>query len=333
MKEIVIKSRYTDYTVHIGKGIIDRLDNWLDPKRQYVLILDSGIPEFYKIRIQRQLKNVLTIVFPQGETHKSLEEFQRIVEILVKNNIDRSATIIALGGGVTGDLAGFVASTYLRGIPFIQIPTTLLAQIDSGIGGKVAVNIRNTKNVIGTVYPPETVIVDPEVLSTIDRRQFASGMAELIKYGMIADETLFENIRDMSPQDDIEPFIVKAIEIKKQFVEADELDSGIRQALNYGHTIGHAIEAYYNFEKYLHGEAVAIGMVRILKDAHLRQTLISVLEKHGLPVKDPVKTSDLLPLIQKDKKTRNKTIHYIDVPKIGTFAIKNFSDWIETMKE
>ncbi|MBN2696702.1 MAG: 3-dehydroquinate synthase [Bacilli bacterium] len=328
MKDIAINSKIENYVVHIGKGILDDMSRFVVPNKQYVLISDSGIPSIYRDKIMSQLKRVYSLVFPQGEQHKSLSEYERIVELLVENNIDKNAVIIALGGGVTGDLAGFVASTYLRGIPYIQIPTTLLAQIDSSVGGKVAVNVGKTKNVIGSIYPPKIVLIDPNTLITLPARHMANGMAEMIKYGMIADERLFSDIRDNQVYDGIEPFISRCVEIKKRFVEADEMDADVRQALNFGHTIGHAIEAYYNFDKYLHGEAVAIGMTRILKNTAIKNELTTVLKKYGLPTEDPVDIERLLTIIEKDKKTRDGVLHYVDIPNIGTFEIKRFDHWL-----
>ncbi len=325
MKTITVHSKQRDYNVYIENNLLDNLDVYLDSNRQYVVISDDGIPEIYQEIIKKSCTNLLRITFPQGEKSKSLATYEIIIHKLIENNISKDAIIIALGGGVTGDLAGYVASTYLRGIPYVQIPTTLLAQIDSSVGGKVAVNVGNTKNIIGQIYPPLKVLIDPLTLNTLEQRQIMNGMAEMIKCGMIADKNFFEQIKNENVISNMEKFISRTVEIKKDFVEQDELDNNVRQALNFGHTYGHALESYYNFEKYLHGEAIAIGMVRILTDEFIKSELISVLEKYHLPTSDPVATSDLITYISNDKKKRSNILYFIDVPKIGSFEIKKLS--------
>ncbi len=325
MKTITVRSGYRDYNIYIENDLLNRLEPHFNSDKQYVLIADDGIPEIYLEKIKNICPHLLQVTFPRGEKSKSLEAYERIVQILIANNISKDAIIIALGGGVTGDLAGFVASTYLRGIPYIQIPTTLLAQIDSSVGGKVAVNVGNTKNVIGQIYPPLKVLIDPLALKTLEKRQLMNGMAEMIKYGMIADEDFFNQIKNENVFSDMEKYISRSVEIKKEFVEKDELDNNVRQALNFGHTFGHAIESFYDFEKYLHGEAVAIGMVRILSDNPIKAELVSVLKKYHLPTSDPVAANDLIPYILKDKKNRSNISYFVDVPKIGTFEIKKLT--------
>jgi len=325
MKTIAVHSKHHDYNVYIENDLLNNLAPHLDSKKQYVVISDDGIPEIYLEKIKKTCTHLLQVTFPQGEKSKSLETYERIIQILIANNISKDAIILALGGGVTGDLAGFVASTYLRGIPYIQIPTTLLAQIDSSVGGKVAVNVGNTKNVIGQISPPLKVLIDPLTLKTLDKRQLMNGMAEMIKYGLIDDKDFFNQIKNENVISNMEKCISRSVEIKKGFVERDELDDNVRQALNFGHTFGHAIESYYNFEKYLHGEAVAIGMVRILSNENIKSELISVLNKYHLPTSDPVVTYDLIPYISNDKKNRSNISYFVDVPKIGTFEIKKLS--------
>jgi len=325
MKTIIVSATSKTYSVHIETGILAKLNSFLDPDKQYVLISDDGIPKQYVKSVTSQLPDTLEISFPQGEKSKSLHEYEHIIDIMIDNSIPKDAVLIALGGGVTGDLAGYVAATYMRGISYIQIPTTLLAQIDSSVGGKVAINTAKAKNVIGSIYPPDLVLIDPAVLKTLDLRQLNNGMSEMIKYGMIADGILFEKIRTETVFDDIESFIFRSLEIKRKYVEADEFDNNLRQVLNFGHTYGHAIEAYYDFKKYLHGEAVAIGMVRITKDETIKAALVEVLNKFQLPIADPV-TDDLLKsFLTKDKKNRGQNQYHVEVPKIGTSVIKPFS--------
>lgn len=209
------------------------------------------------------------IVIKPGEQSKTVDTLKHVYSNLVSMGITRGDLIVALGGGVVGDLAGFAASTYLRGIDFVQIPTSLLAQIDSSIGGKVAVNLDEGKNLIGSFYHPKLVLVDPEVLNSLPEKFVKDGLGEAIKYGCIRDKELFSMLLDIKSNfellDNIEDIIFRCLSIKKETVEMDEKDKGIRMLLNFGHTIGHAIEKYFNYEKYSHGEAVSVGMYWITK--------------------------------------------------------------------
>lgn len=322
MKTITIQSQMKCYPIHIENRLLDRLTDYLAKDKKYVIIHDDHIPESIVQKVKSALPNHLEISFPQGEANKSLETYHHIMKTLLANAVTREMAVIALGGGVTGDLAGYVAATYLRGIGLIQIPTTLLAQIDSSIGGKVAINLESAKNIIGSFYPPDLVLIDPQVLSTLDSRQFANGMAEMIKYGMIADEVLFNRLKNADVHTFLPEAIGRSVSIKKRFVEADEQDRGIRMTLNFGHTYGHALEAYYHFEKYNHGEAIAIGMVRATSNKAIAEMLIALLQKYNLPVSDPVSNRELLKWILKDKKSQTDFIRLIDVPEIGQAIIR-----------
>lgn len=321
MRELTVKSLLGNYDVLIESGLLKRLNHYLDPNLYYVIIADDQIPHIYINSVKDACPNHFLIHFPAGETSKSMTEFARIIDILVDHNIKKDAVIIAVGGGVTGDLAGFVASVYSRGISFIQIPTTLLAQIDSSVGGKVAINTANAKNIIGSIYPPKKVLIDPLTLQTLDKRQISAGMAEMIKYGMIADKAFFDKIKNEDPYSDWDYYIFKSLEIKKRYVETDEFDNGLRQSLNFGHTIGHALETYYQYQKYLHGEAVAIGMVQILSNPEIKRQLIDCLKKYNLPTSDPVSFDELKPYINRDKKGRKDLLKIVDVTDIGSSVL------------
>lgn len=321
MKTIEVISSKSTYQVHIKNHLLNHLKDYLDSDRFYVIISDDNIPKEYLEKVSSSCKNNLVITFPQGEKSKSIFEFERITNILLENNIKKDACLIALGGGVTGDLVGFIASVYLRGVDFIQIPTTLLSQIDSSVGGKVAINTEKGKNVIGSFYPPLFVLIDPTTLSTLTSRHLNNGMAEMIKYGMIADKELFYQIKEEDVFKNLEYFIHRSLLIKKNFVEQDEFDQGMRQSLNFGHTFGHALESYYRYDKYYHGEAVAIGMVMVLSKAEVRKELIEVLKKYHLPTEDSVETSKLKEYINRDKKNRNQLLNIVDVLEIGKSVI------------
>jgi 3-dehydroquinate synthase len=321
MRQLKIKTSTGFYDVIIDPGLLDRLRDHLDPATFYVIISDDQIPAAYVDKVAAAVPNHIVIRFPQGEGSKSLAELARIVDIMTDHSVRRDSCVIALGGGVTGDLAGFAAAIYLRGIPFIQIPTTLLAQIDASVGGKVAVDTPKAKNVLGAIHPPVKVLIDPLTLATLDHRQIANGMAEMIKYGMIADRGFFDEIKNGDPAADWERFIFRSLEIKRRFVETDEFDNGIRRALNFGHTYGHAIEAYYNYGKYLHGEAIAIGMVMVVSNPGVRTELIECLRKYGLPTSDPVDFENLKQYVNRDKKQRHDLLSIIDVLEIGSSVI------------
>jgi 3-dehydroquinate synthase len=255
---------------------------------------------------------------------------EQIYHELASYNITRADLIVTLGGGVVGDLGGFCAATFLRGVKFIQIPTSLLAQVDSSVGGKVGINLPQGKNLVGSFYQPEAVLIDPETLDTLSDRYFADGMAEVIKYGCISSSRLFiqlaafESKKDLI--DNIEQVIYKCCDLKRRVVEKDELEGGHRRILNFGHTIGHVIEAYYNYEKYSHGEGVAIGMYHVTKksvdegitDEETLDNLKSILIKYNLPYEMPdIPKKDIKEIVMNDKKMEKEILHMVVITKIG----------------
>lgn len=331
MRLIDIHSRQHDYQVRIECGLLSRLSEHLDAKRSTVVLTDTGVPTAYLDQVKAAVPDAMVLRVDQGEESKSLATFEHIVERLLRANIKKDAVVICLGGGVVGDLGGYVAAAYLRGIDYIQIPTTLLSQIDSSVGGKVAVNTKLAKNAIGHVWPPRLVLIDPDTLKTLEPRHRNNGFAEMIKIAATSDAALFEQLKSKTVSDHLEDAIARSIELKKQFVEADEFDQSVRQILNFGHTFGHAIEAYYHYDKYLHGEAVSIGMVRIASRESVKAELKAVLQSYDLPVFDPVSDEALLDIILRDKKSRAKELRIIDVPKIGSSEFRSFA--LPSMKE
>ena len=319
--KLTVKSSKTSYDIIIKKGLLSNIDKYLDVEKHYVIISDNQIPDTIINSVRKQFKNHLFVDFPAGEQSKSLQEYSRIINLLIDNYVTKRSTIIALGGGVTGDLAGYIAATLYRGVDFIQIPTTLLSQIDSSVGGKVAVNSENAKNAIGTIYPPKLVLIDSATLNTLSDRQYNSGIAEMLKYGLIGSREIYQKVKDLQVKENIDDLIYKSLEIKKHYVEIDEFDQKERHILNFGHTYGHAYEAYYNYDKYLHGEAVALGMMKVV-NKDLLPELKSVLELYNLPTSDPVNDSLLIDYIKRDKKTKTSTINMVFVDKIGESYIK-----------
>ena len=273
------------------------------------------------------------VTVPHGEQSKRFDILPSLYKALLDFKLTRSDIIITLGGGVIGDIGGFAASTYLRGIKFIQVPTSLLAQVDSSVGGKVAVDLARGKNLVGSFYHPVAVFIDPEVLNTLSDEFFTDGMAEVIKYGCIKDKKFFDFLNRLDSKeklmDNIEEIIYTCCNIKKLTVERDEKDKGERMLLNFGHTLGHAIEQYYNYSKYTHGVAVAIGMYEITKISEEKgftkkgssEQIKEILIKNNLPYEMDVKMEDVIHGIELDKKNLGNDLNLILLKEIGNAEI------------
>ncbi|MER0123020.1 3-dehydroquinate synthase [Streptococcus sp. ZJ93] len=340
------------YTLFIERGSLAKAGEWVSqvwPTQKITIITDNHVGGLYADTVKTSLEEagfeVLVFEFLEGEARKNLETVQLAYEFLVTNSMTRSDGIIALGGGVVGDLAGFVAATYMRGIHFLQIPTSLTAQVDSSIGGKTGVNTPHAKNMVGAFYQPDGVLIDPNTLQTLGDRELIEGMGEVIKYGLIADVELWQELDEMdgsvaSILEHAESLIYHSCDVKRKIVVEDELDNGVRLYLNFGHTIGHAIEATAGYGEVMHGEAVAIGMVQLahvaeqkgLMPAGITQQIRSMCQKFGLPVSyEPWNTYKLYAALTHDKKARGKSIKTIIVPEIGKAAIHQIP--IEEIKE
>lgn len=309
------------YEILIEPGLLRNIDTFIDPRKELVIITDDNIPKQYLHTIQPLLNNPLTLEVPEGESSKRMEIVEYLIHRMLENGITRSATIIALGGGVIGDLAGFVASIYMRGIDFIQIPTTLLSQIDSSVGGKVGVNTTYMKNAVGAFKQPSLVLIDSTTLKTLAPKQISSGIAEMIKYGLIASKSLFEALLNEDVFAHIDSYIKECVTIKAAIVKEDEYDTGRRQLLNFGHTIGHAIEQFSNYQL-LHGEAVAIGMVKMSQDKDYYDDLLKVLLKYNLPTSYEYDKERIYTFITTDKKATKDHLNIILVDKVGNGYIK-----------
>lgn len=322
MKTINILIKDISYPVHIKYGLLSDIGTYIDLNRQIIIITDDFIPKIYLNTIKAKMNLPMIFEVPQGENSKSMEIVYSIIDEMVTSNITRDCLILALGGGVIGDLAGFIASIYMRGVDFIQIPTTLLSQIDSSVGGKVGINSETMKNAIGSFYQPKMILIDPDTLQTLSKREFNNGIAEMIKYGMIADKSLFlDLLQEDIHKDNLDSYIEKCINIKKRYVVNDVFDKGERQLLNYGHTIGHAIEQDSNYSL-LHGESIAIGMAQMSKGYEFHEQLIDLLNKFNLPYKYNKDLSNLLKYIKTDKKVNNDILNLILVKELGKGVIK-----------
>lgn len=338
--ELKVDLKDRSYPIIIEKGLINRVSEEIRKVykgKKIFIITDDNVNKYYGGKISGELKKndfeVKLLALKPGEETKNFNTLPIVYNELLDFNLTRSDLIIALGGGVIGDLAGFVASTYLRGVDFVQIPTSLLAQVDSSVGGKVAVDLDRGKNLVGSFYNPKCVLIDPEVLNTLDNRFFIDGMAEVIKYGCIKDKQFFDYLEKMENNqqliNNMEVVIHKCCDIKRQVVENDEKDKGERMLLNFGHTLGHAIEQYYNYTKYSHGEGVAIGMYVISKISEEKgltkkgtsQRIKDILVKYNLPYELDVNIEETLEAINLDKKKLGNDLNVIILKEIGNSEI------------
>ena len=309
------------YDITVKKDSLSDAGKYFNLNRKVLIVTDSGMPSEYAKCVEKSCKEAITVTVPSGEKSKSLNTFGLLLETMLKNNFTRTDAVVAVGGGVVGDLSGFVAASYMRGIDFYNIPTTLLSQLDSSIGGKTAINLLDVKNCVGAFYQPKGVLIDVSTLKTLDRRQFMSGLAEAIKMAATSDSELFSEIEHADAdeiENIIENIIIKSVNIKKSVVEQDEHEGGIRRILNFGHTVGHAVES--RAKTLYHGECVGIGMLYTSKkSAHER--IQKVLEKYGLPTQPPCDINDVKNLIYHDKKSDGDEINIVYVDEIGKYRI------------
>jgi 3-dehydroquinate synthase len=345
MEKLHINLKEKSYDIFIEKGIFLEVGKYISrvyKKKKIVVVTDTNVDKLYGDKLLKNLKNSgytpVKVVFNAGEENKNFNTLTEVYEKIIDSGIKRGDLLIGFGGGVVGDLAGFAASTIYRGIDFIQIPTTLLAQVDSSVGGKVAVDTSRGKNLVGSFYQPKMVIIDPELLKTLDEREVRSGMAEVIKYGAIYDNEFFNFLLDKkdikNSMKDIETIIKRCCEIKAKIVEIDEMDIGLRMILNFGHTLGHAIEKYYNYTKYTHGEAISIGMYEITRLGEIlkitkageSEKIKEILKNYNLPIEDEVKLEDLVEIMKTDKKNISGILNFIFLSEIGRVEIKKIAE-------
>lgn len=340
------------YDILIERGSLTKTGEWARSVwncQKVAIITDNHVGDLYANQVKLSLEEagfeVILFEFLEGEASKNLTTVNKAYDFLIENNMTRSDGIVALGGGVVGDLAGFVASTYMRGIPFLQIPTSLTAQVDSSIGGKTGVNTPKAKNIVGTFAQPKGVLIDPDVLVTLGERELIEGMGEVVKYGLIDDVELWDLLEklDGKPQsilENAEQIIYHSCNVKRKIVVEDEFEGGVRMYLNFGHTIGHAIEQTAGYGKVMHGEAVAIGMVQISRVAEkkglmpdgITDQIEAMCAKFGLPTAhEPWHVDDLYAALTHDKKARGNSIKTVIVPELGSAAINQIP--LEEMKE
>lgn len=316
-----VKTSMGDYNIVLERGIIENIVEQCDINKKALIVTDDGVPAEYAQKVASQFVNSVVKTIPQGEKSKNFDTYKDLLEVLSENEFSRNDCVVAVGGGVVGDLSGFTASTYMRGIDFINIPTTLLSQVDSSIGGKTAIDFGGYKNTVGAFYQPKAVLIDPNVLNTLSDRQFNNGLAESIKMAATSDKELFELLENENAYENIDRVIELSLRIKRSVVEEDEKETGLRKVLNFGHTAAHAIESATGLGDYLHGECVALGMIPFSSEK-VKNRLINVLKKYNLPTEISFSSSDLLEALRHDKKANSKGVNVVTVSEIGSFEFK-----------
>ncbi|MGN0448258.1 MAG: 3-dehydroquinate synthase [Acutalibacteraceae bacterium] len=313
------------YDIVLERGALLKVGKLFPVKGKVLVVTDSGVPEAYSKAVASQFKESFIFTFPQGEENKNFDTYMSICGELLSRGFNRKDVVIAVGGGVCGDMAGFAAATYMRGIDFYNIPTTLLSQVDSSIGGKTAIDFRGVKNIIGAFYQPKMVVIDPYVLRTLSDRLISCGLAESLKMAMCFDRELYEIFKkDKLSDDDIDAIIESSLKIKKKVVEQDEKESGLRKSLNFGHTIGHGIEGAVGLGELYHGECVALGMLYMCSEK-IKNELFDIYRKLGLPFEYNFDKEKVREIISHDKKSLSGGIDVVICDEIGSFRFEKLS--------
>mgnify|MGYP003080962017 CR=1 FL=1 len=334
-----LKSR--SYDIILKAGCLANLHQFTNVQHRKVFVLtDSGVPAAYAQTVAAQCPEATVYTIPQGEGSKCLKVYGQVLQAMLAFGMDRKDLLVSVGGGVVGDLGGFCAASYMRGIDFVNCPTTVLSQVDSSIGGKTAIDLGETKNIVGAFWQPKLVLMDPECLNTLSDRIFNDGMAEVIKYGCIRDAEFFDELLKCGGREGVMGRIEYVLEtccaIKAQVVLADERDTGLRMILNFGHTLGHAVESYYHYETYTHGSAVAAGMCMMTKATctpELYVRLCDCVKAYDLPTEVDAPVAELVPLCGNDKKRASASLRFIVCETIGRAEIRSmpfteFAAWM-----
>ena len=333
MTNLELKLEGRSYNIYIGNGLIGNANRLFNLDRRVFIVTDSGVPKEYSQAVAGICESAVTVTVNEGEGSKSIATLERLLTEMAKFEMGRTDCVVAVGGGVVGDLAGFAASVYMRGIDFYNVPTTLLSQLDSSIGGKTAINLGGIKNVVGAFHQPRGVIIDTDVLKTLPKRQISAGLAEGIKMALTSDKELFEYIESLDKLDNdaMEKIIVASLKIKKAVVEEDERECGNRRILNFGHTLGHGIEAFGGL---YHGECVALGMIPMCEES-VRERLLGVLSKFDLPTKPECDIDSALALVLHDKKRTENGVVAVLVDSVGGCKLEkmSFQDFGELVKK
>ncbi|MGI6491794.1 MAG: 3-dehydroquinate synthase [Pelotomaculum sp.] len=345
MKTVQVNLGQRSYSIHVGEGLLGQIGSFLEGQgysNKVLLVSNPTVSGLYEAVVRESLYRsgfeTVSGIIGDGEQYKNLATVSQLYDLALEAQLDRLCPVVALGGGVVGDVAGFVAATYLRGVPFIQVPTTLMAQVDSSVGGKVGVNHPKGKNIIGAFYQPQLVLADVATLQTLPARQIATGLAEVIKYGAIKDESFFTWLENNMPELLLgnRDVMIQAVEtscrIKAGVVEEDERENELRAILNFGHTIGHALETLTEYRTFTHGEAIAIGMVAAANLAQLEGLLapvdsrrvVSLISSAGLPVEIPAgfAVDRIMENLKHDKKIKNGRLTLVLLERIGQYCLR-----------
>ena len=308
------------YDILVERGLLAKAHEHLNLNRRVLVVTDTGVPAEYAETVAALCKESVICTVEMGEASKSLEGFGTLLSAMLENGFSRKDCVVAVGGGVVGDLAGFAASAYMRGIDFYNIPTTLLSQIDSSIGGKTAINFGGVKNIVGAFYQPKKVLIDPDLLKTLPPRQISNGLAEAVKVALTSDEVLFGIFEREDIQSHLDEIIVRSLMVKKDVVEQDEREAGLRKILNFGHTVGHGIESSGGMAELYHGECVALGMLPMCGE-EIRPRVIQVLKRCGLYRVMAYDWDKIAEAAFHDKKADGATVTVTTVSEIGRFEM------------
>ena len=329
--KLTMQLKKRSYDIILKSGCLANLHQFTNTSNRKVFVLtDSGVPAQYAQTVADQCPDSTIYTVPQGEGSKSLKVYGQVLQAMLDFGMTRSDLLVSVGGGVVGDLAGFCAASYMRGIDFVNCPTTVLSQVDSSIGGKTAVDLGETKNIIGAFWQPKVVLVDFDTLATLPRRQIANGLAEALKTGLIGDPQLFALFECEHPEDNLQEIIYRSLKFKKKIVEQDEREGSVRKCLNFGHTIGHGIEAVKGVRGrrttgLYHGECVALGMLPMIEDHALAKRVRAIYRTLGLPVRTGVSKEKVLQYMLHDKKAGGDSITVIKCPGLGCWRADKLS--------
>lgn len=308
------------YDIIVQRGVLEYANQYLNLARRVLIVTDTGVPAEYAQTLAAQCKESVICTVETGEDTKSLACWATLLQTMLDHGFSRKDCVVAVGGGVVGDLSGFAASAYMRGVDFYNIPTTLLSQIDSSIGGKTAINFGGVKNIVGAFYQPKRVLIDPALLNTLPPRQIANGLAEAIKMSLTSDRELFELFEREDIESNLDEIIVRSLQIKKSVVEQDEKESGLRKILNFGHTVGHGIESSEGMTELYHGECVALGMLPMCGE-EIRPRVVEVLKKCGLYREMQYDWEKITAAAFHDKKADGDTVSVTLVNEAGSFEL------------
>ena len=309
------------YDILVERGCLARAGEYLDLQRRVLVVTDSGVPAEYARILSEQCREATVLTVAEGEGSKSLARLEELLLSMLRHGFSRRDLVVAVGGGVVVDLAGLAAATYMRGIDFYNVPTTLLSQIDSSIGGKTAINLGGVKNIVGAFHQPKRVLIDPALLDTLPRRQISNGLAEAIKVALTSDAVLFDILERGDIRERMDEIIVRALTVKKNVVEQDEREAGLRRVLNFGHTVGHGIESSVGPKTLYHGECVALGMLPMCAAA-IRPRVVGVLKRCGLLHTPAYRWEAIAEAILHDKKADGDSVTVTVVDEVGSFSMR-----------